>query len=145
MFFFLIWSRDCFCEMEISILAAILKNGTCFVLFLFFFGWFKIFLGVYRYVASFVPKFLWESKQNLSWKVYYWYSFTSIQTSKSLAKTGTLNAGTSELIPKKTLLTLHSPFCLFLKKISLTKLQSWVLWSLLLLTKPSDALQNGSF
>ena len=28
--------------------------------------------------------------------------FTSIQNSKSLTETGTLNAGTSELIPKKT-------------------------------------------
>ena len=38
---------------------------------------------------------------------------------KSLEKTQTLNAGTSELVSKKTRLkfvTLHSPFCLFLIK-----------------------------
>ena len=33
----------------------------------------------------------------------------------------------------------------FSYKNTLTKLPSWVLWSLLLLTKPSDVLQNGSF
>ena len=36
-------------------------------------------------------------------------------------------------------------FCLFLVKKDLTNLPSWVLWSLLLLTKPSDVLQNCSF
>ena len=77
---------------------------------------------------------------------------------KSLAKTRTLNAGTSELIPKKKekvkleleietcikFQTLHSPFYLFLIKL-FTKLPFWLLWSLLFLMKPSDALQNGLF
>ena len=47
-------------------------------------------------------------------------SLTSIQKSKSFAKTLTFNAGTSELIAKKkhlNFLTLHSPFCLLLIKI----------------------------
>ena len=47
-------------------------------------------------------------------------SSTPIQNSKSLGKTWTLNAGTSELIPKKNhlkLLTLHLPVCLFLIKV----------------------------
>ena len=55
-----------------------------------------------------------------------------------------LYIGISELILKKNrqkLLTLHSPFCIFSHKNTLTKLPSWVLWSLLL--KPLDALQNG--
>ena len=52
----------------------------------------------------------WYGEKHLNWNVYYWYSFTPIQTSKSLAKMPTLNGGTSELIPKKNrlkLLILH--------------------------------------
>ena len=46
--------------------------------------------------------------------------FIPIQNSKSLAKTWILSSGTPVFIPKKTrlqLLTLHSPFCLFLIKV----------------------------
>ena len=59
-----------------------------------------------------------------------------------------MNAGTSEFIQKKkpskisniTFATLR-----FSHKNTLTKLPSWVLWSLFLLIKASDVLQNGSF
>ena len=40
-------------------------------------------------------------EQNLSWNVYLWHSFTSIQNSRSLAKTRSLNAGAWKLISKK--------------------------------------------
>ena len=79
---------------------------------------------------------IWWKKFDL--ECYYWYSFTPIQSSKLLAKTGTLNAGISELIPKKNHLkfvTLHN---------ILSELPSWILCSELLLMKPSDALQNSS-
>ena len=67
---------------------------------------------------------------------------------KSLIKMRTSNAGTSGLIPKRNrlkLLTLHSPFCLIIIKTTQTKWLSWLLWHLLLLMKPLDALQNDSF
>ena len=56
-----------------------------------------------------------KSERNLS----YVYSFTPIQKLKSLVKTRTLNAGTSELIPKRNrmkFLTLHLLFCLLIRK-----------------------------
>ena len=52
------------------------------------------------------------------------------------------------LIPKRNHLkyiTLHSPFCLFIRKNAITKLPSYVLRNLLLLMEPSDVLQNSSF
>ena len=51
-----------------------------------------------------------------------------IQNSKSLAKMETLNASTSQLIPKKKSLSLHSPYCIFCIKIAtLRTLESTVL------------------
>ena len=87
-------------------------------------------------------------KQNLSWNDYYFYSFTSIQNSKSFAKTENLNASTSDLIPKKiisknsniTLAILHFP-----NQNTLIKLPLWIHWYPLFLMKPSDMLQCGSF
>ena len=58
-----------------------------------------------------------------------------------------MNASTSGSVPKKNLLkflTLHSPFFLLIRKNTRIEWPSWVLYSLLLLMKPSDALQNGS-
>ena len=49
---------------------------------------------------QFTPWRVMNGEQNLSWNVYYFYSFTSIQNSTSLQKTETLNVRTSELIPK---------------------------------------------
>ena len=61
-FFFKFWSRYRFREMEISILAAIFKTVNVFqFFFLFFFCWFMVVSGVYRYGASFVLKFFRES------------------------------------------------------------------------------------
>ena len=74
--------------------------------------------------------------------------FTPIQNLKSLVKTWTLNACTSGLIQKRNhpkFLTLHSPFCLLIRKNTQTEWSSWVFWNLLLLMKPSDAIQNGLF
>ena len=51
---------------------------------------------------------------------------------KSLAKTRTLNAGTLELIPKKNCLKFQHYISHFAHANTLTKLPSWVLWSLLL-------------
>ena len=55
--FFKFWSRDYFRETKIRVLAAILKRNILRMLFLLIY----VFLGVYRYGASFVPKFLPES------------------------------------------------------------------------------------
>ena len=44
---------------------------------------------------------IWWAKFELIYFLIYWYSFSSIQNSKSLAKTQTFNACTSELKPKK--------------------------------------------
>ena len=52
-FFFKFWLRDYFCE---NFLAAIWKQEH-FWMFLY---WFMVVLGVYRYGASFAPKFLRE-------------------------------------------------------------------------------------
>ena len=52
-----LWSGDHSCEMEISIYI-----GHHFeTVNTFFFFWFMVYLGVYRYGASFVTKFLWEN------------------------------------------------------------------------------------
>ena len=81
-----------------------------------------------------------NGEQNLSWNVYYWYSFTSIQNSKSLAKTGILDAGTSKLIPKK-FLTLHSPFCLFFNQLQLNCHPKYFGVYILLLMKSSGTFK----
>ena len=64
----------------------------------------------------------------LSVRGVYEYSFTLIQNSKSLANTGTLNAGISELIPNisQKNLTLHFPFCLSLINIFLVLGSFWI-------------------
>ena len=66
------------------------------------------------------------------------YMFTAIQNSGSLVKTGTENAGASEIISKEKSIKcviLQWPFCFFLIKILVTILPSWVLWSLLVCDK----------
>ena len=69
--------------------------------------------------------------------------FTSIQNSKSLMKRGILNTSISGLIPKR-----HRPSYLLIlqmKKNTQTEWPSWLHSSLLLLIKPSDDFQKGSF
>ena len=73
-----------------------------------------------------------------------------------LAKTETLNAGTSELIPekkqrnkkqqkKKTSKIPHITFAILHLTNALTELQHWVLLNLLFLMKHSITLLDGSF
>ena len=76
--------------------------------------------------------------------------FTPMQTSKSPAKTTDFERRYirtySEEKPSK-ISNIRPTFAIvhFSHKIFLTKMPSWVLWGLLILIKPSDALQNGSF
>ena len=60
--FFKIWSHDCFCKKEKLFFGPHFTMLCVLILFSFLF-WFMVVLGVYKYGASFVPKFLWESTQ----------------------------------------------------------------------------------
>ena len=80
-------------------------------------GWFLFGVRYYENIQLTPWRVIMDT--NMVSKIWLEMSTTNnlIQNSKSLAKTGTLNAGTSELISEKKrlkFLTLHSPFCLFI-------------------------------
>ena len=105
-------------------------------------GWFLF--GVSYYVT--IQFITWRvingkqyGEQDFSLNIFYWYSFASIQNSKSLAKNKTVNAWTSEFILKKktlkisivTFVILH-----FSHQNALTRLPLWVFRNLLFSMKP---------
>ena len=71
------------------------------------------------------------------------FIYTSIQNSKSLANTRTLNAGVHSFrIKSLEFVLFQSSFCFIYHWNSLTKMPSWEVWGLLFVIKPSNAISK---
>ena len=89
----------------------------------------------------------WESKDVSKISLLHDIHLLQFKNLKSLVQMSTLNAGISNIIPKRNslkFLTWHLPFNLSIRRYTQIEFgSSCVLWRLLLLMKPWVALQNG--